>query len=134
MTPIELTGARESLHLSQRALAEVLGIHPTIINRWERGHAKIPPYLGFALVGIQQQRANGWPLNTIGPATTVKTTDYTATEADSFIPVDATARPVIVTLPPVAEDSDAKITVKRIDASTNRVTIVPPSSQTIGPR
>jgi hypothetical protein len=30
----------------------VLGIHPNIVNRWERGHAKIPPYMNWALSGI----------------------------------------------------------------------------------
>lgn len=54
-TPADLTAAREALHLSQKSLAEVLGIHPTIVNRWERGRAKIPPYLWLALNGIQRR-------------------------------------------------------------------------------
>lgn len=50
MTPAELTDYRASaLRMTQVALAEVLGIHPTILNRWEKGRAKIPPYLHLAL-------------------------------------------------------------------------------------
>lgn len=55
MTPLELTEAREALHLSQKALAEVLGVHPTVVNRWERGHAKIPPYMTYTMLGIRLQ-------------------------------------------------------------------------------
>lgn len=54
MTPAELTEARQQLHLSQVELSRVLGIHPTILNRWEKGHAKIPPYLHLALLGIRK--------------------------------------------------------------------------------
>jgi DNA-binding transcriptional regulator YiaG len=52
MTPLEFTEARESLHLSQVELSRVLGVHQNIVNRWERGHAKIPPYMNWALSGI----------------------------------------------------------------------------------
>jgi DNA-binding transcriptional regulator YiaG len=54
VTPTELTAARESLHLSQVELARVLGIHPTILNRWEHGRAKIPPYMTYTLLGVKQ--------------------------------------------------------------------------------
>jgi transcriptional regulator with XRE-family HTH domain len=54
MTPAELTEARKSLGLSQVELAKVLGIHPTMLNRWEHGKAKIPPYLWLALKGISR--------------------------------------------------------------------------------
>lgn len=56
MTPAELTEARESLHLSQAALARLLGVHPNIVNRWERGHAKIPPYLPLAIRGLDHDQ------------------------------------------------------------------------------
>jgi len=55
MTPADLTAARESLRLSQRDLAGVLGIHPNILNRWENGKAKIPPYLHLAMIGVAFQ-------------------------------------------------------------------------------
>lgn len=54
MTPLEFTEAREALHLNQRQLSEVLGIHPNVVNRWERGSAKIPPYMWYTLLGIKQ--------------------------------------------------------------------------------
>ena len=57
MTPSEFTAAREALHLSQRALAEVLGVHPNVVNRWERGGAKIPPYMTYTLLGVKQSLA-----------------------------------------------------------------------------
>jgi len=57
MTPTELTEARESLHLTQRKLAEVLGVHPNLINRWEHGKAKIPPYLHLALAHLSHLTA-----------------------------------------------------------------------------
>lgn len=53
MTPAEITAARESLSLNQRELAAALGIHPNIINRWERGFAGPPPYLWLALWAIE---------------------------------------------------------------------------------
>lgn len=59
MTPDELTQARESLHLNQAELARVLGIHPNIVNRWERGRAKIPPYLKLAFEGLWERVAHG---------------------------------------------------------------------------
>jgi DNA-binding XRE family transcriptional regulator len=53
MTPAELTAARASLHLSQIELSRILGVHANVVNRWERGGAKIPPYLHLALDGIR---------------------------------------------------------------------------------
>jgi ribosome-binding protein aMBF1 (putative translation factor) len=49
VTPAELTQAREALGLSQVELAQQLGVHPTMVNRWERGRAKMAPYLHLAL-------------------------------------------------------------------------------------
>jgi transcriptional regulator with XRE-family HTH domain len=54
MTPTELTAAREAMRLSQRALAERLGVHPNMVNRWERGTAKTTPYLRLALERLAQ--------------------------------------------------------------------------------
>lgn len=45
MTPSEITRAREDLGLTQRALAEHLGVAANTVNRWEAGTAIPPPYL-----------------------------------------------------------------------------------------
>lgn len=67
-------------------------------------------------------------------ATAAKTADYTVTTADigKTITVDATSAAVTVTLPTVASAADGfVVTIKRIDASTNAVTIDGNGSETI---
>lgn len=51
MTPTDLKTAREALGLSQRALAERLGVSKDTLNRWERGRQGIhfPTILALAL-------------------------------------------------------------------------------------
>jgi len=57
--------------------------------------------------------------------------DYTAHEADSIILADATSAAITVTLPPAAESVGKRITVKKIDASANAVTVDGNGSETI---
>jgi hypothetical protein len=67
-------------------------------------------------------------------ATAAKTADYTVTTADhgKTVTVDATAAPVTVTLPTAASAGDGfNVTVKRIDATTNAVTIDGNGAETI---
>lgn len=51
MTPAELRAAREALGLSQRALAERLGVPQATVSRWETGQHPIqhPRILRLAL-------------------------------------------------------------------------------------
>lgn len=56
MTPLQLTEAREALHLSQVDLARALGVSANTVSRWHQGQRSIPPYLWLALEGIQHQR------------------------------------------------------------------------------
>lgn len=52
---MQLTEAREALHLSQIELARQLGVAANTVNRWEAGTRKIPPYLWLALEGLHHQ-------------------------------------------------------------------------------
>lgn len=52
MTPQEITRARENLGLTQRALAEYLGVAANTVNRWQAGTATPAPYLGLALEAL----------------------------------------------------------------------------------
>lgn len=45
MTPAEITRAREDLGLTQRALAEHLGVAPNTVWRWEQGKTVPSPHL-----------------------------------------------------------------------------------------
>lgn len=52
MTPAELTAARKELRLSQHELAGWLGVPPNRISQWERGKARIPPYMYLTMIGV----------------------------------------------------------------------------------
>lgn len=60
VTPAALKAARQTLNLTQQQLAEVLGIHVTIVNRWENGHSKIPPYLHLAIECLFRVSRSRW--------------------------------------------------------------------------
>lgn len=60
-----------------------------------------------------------------------KTSAYTATSQDFFIPVDATSGSVTITLPAAASHSGRILNIKKIDASGNSVIIDGNSSETI---
>jgi len=63
--------------------------------------------------------------------TTAVTGDYTVTVNDAFIPVDCTSGAVTVTLKPAAEAEGKRLTVKKIDSSSNALTIDGDGSETI---
>lgn len=50
MTPSEIVAIRQRLGWSQGQLAQVLGVHPLTISRWERGHGAPSPH-DAALLG-----------------------------------------------------------------------------------
>lgn len=56
MTPLQLTEAREALHLSQVDLARALGVSANTVSRWHQGQRATPSYLWLALKGIQHMR------------------------------------------------------------------------------
>jgi len=49
MEPKELKQWREKNRYSQSQLAEVLGVIPISVSRWERGEREIPSFLHLAL-------------------------------------------------------------------------------------
>lgn len=61
MTPADLKVAREALGLTQRALAERLGVPHTTVWRWETGKHPIerPLMLRLALERLADTRADG---------------------------------------------------------------------------
>lgn len=56
MEPRELTAARISLGLTQKALAERFGVHPMTVNKWEHSRHRIPSMVRLALVGLELER------------------------------------------------------------------------------
>ena len=61
MTPLEIVEAREALHMKQVELARALGVSTNTVNRWERGHHPIPPWLWLAIEGLHHQQCNVGP-------------------------------------------------------------------------
>lgn len=49
MTAPELRAALKSLRLSQRSLAERLGVQATTVNRWATGTLPVPRYAAYVL-------------------------------------------------------------------------------------
>lgn len=81
------------------------------------------------LTQIEQQlnvAADGYLFN----ATSV-TSAYTANYSDSLILVDCTDGAVTVTLQPALEVNKKRITIKKVDASANAVTVTPGGTETI---
>jgi transcriptional regulator with XRE-family HTH domain len=54
MTGEQLFRFRSRLNLTQKDLAEKLGVAPNTVARWERNEMLIPPYLELALKTIEQ--------------------------------------------------------------------------------
>lgn len=50
--PAEVTAWREHRRYSSAALAELLGVHPRTVRRWERGETPVPAWLRHALAGL----------------------------------------------------------------------------------
>jgi len=59
------------------------------------------------------------------------TADYTMIWADRTILADASSAPITVTLPDPASYPDEELSIKKIDSSTNAVTVAPHGSETI---
>ena len=59
------------------------------------------------------------------------TSSYTVSYNDAFIPVDATAGNVTITLLPAREMEQKRLTIKKTDASANTVTIDASGTETI---
>lgn len=55
MTPGDIKQSRESLGLTQQALANLLGVHQVVLARWESGQHAPPPYLLAAIRSIGYQ-------------------------------------------------------------------------------
>ena len=59
MTSKELKEWRERNGLSQAKLARVLGVDVMTVSRWERAVMGIPPFMHFALYGIECMEKKG---------------------------------------------------------------------------
>lgn len=59
MTPADLRARRDALKLSQRQLAELLGVSKSTVSHWEIGEQKIPRYLDLALQTLEQSHEKG---------------------------------------------------------------------------
>lgn len=56
MIPADLRARRAALKLSQRELAELLGVSKSTISHWEIGKQKIPPYVALALDALARRK------------------------------------------------------------------------------
>jgi len=56
MTAPELRAALKSLNLSQRSLAERLGVEPATVNRWATGKVPVPQYAVYVLGLLAERR------------------------------------------------------------------------------
>lgn len=95
---------------------------------------RIPPDYNrqtwFDILGQIERQANSVEDGYLFPTTPV-TADYTATINDAFIPVDCTSGAVTVTLKPAAEAEGKRLTVKKIDSTSNALTVDGDGSETI---
>jgi transcriptional regulator with XRE-family HTH domain len=58
MRGAELKARRTALDLTQAELAEKLEVAANTVARWERGERAIPPYMRWALEGIEYAMVN----------------------------------------------------------------------------
>jgi predicted transcriptional regulator len=72
MTSKELKKWREQYGLSQAKLARVLGVDVMTISRWERGVIGIPPFMHFALYGLECKQKEGGEMVSGGVKKSVK--------------------------------------------------------------
>ena len=52
MTKDDFSDAREGLGLTQRALADALGMSPTTIGQYEHGRHTVPRYVELAMLAL----------------------------------------------------------------------------------
>jgi len=57
MTGPELRAALKSLNLSQRSLAERLGVLPQTVNKWAQGKLPVPKYAAYVLSLLADRNA-----------------------------------------------------------------------------
>jgi transcriptional regulator with XRE-family HTH domain len=55
MTGKQLRERRKAMGLTQEQLADILGVSPNTIARWERGEMKIPSFLSLAIETIERK-------------------------------------------------------------------------------
>jgi DNA-binding transcriptional regulator YiaG len=55
LTPADLTAWRETHALTKKGLAQMLGVQPLAVSRWEAGTRAIPPFLPLALAELARQ-------------------------------------------------------------------------------
>lgn len=60
MTPAQVVAIRESLGLTQAQLAQLLGVHPLTVSKWERGVLSPNPHQA-ALLGSFRRAAHREP-------------------------------------------------------------------------
>jgi len=75
--------------------------------------------------------SGGAAISGLKPALVSKTAAYTATATDCVILCDATTAAFTVTLPAAASSTDLLYVIKKIDSSTNAVTVDGNASETI---
>lgn len=63
MTAPEFRAALKSMHISQRSLAERLGVDPNTVNRWATGKAPVPQYARYVLDLLAERREIAAKLN-----------------------------------------------------------------------
>lgn len=56
MTPDDLRARRLALSLSQKQLAEAIGVSKSTVAHWEQGVQAVPPYLDLALQTLERER------------------------------------------------------------------------------
>jgi transcriptional regulator with XRE-family HTH domain len=59
MTKAQLKKWRKEHKVSQQRLADLLGVAQNTIARWETGARKIPPFLQWALKGLEVEIRKG---------------------------------------------------------------------------
>ena len=57
MSPSEVANIRSSLGLTQAQLAQLLGVHPLTVSKWERGVATPTPHQAAMLQSFKQAAA-----------------------------------------------------------------------------
>ena len=65
MTSEEVKKIRGNLKMTQQHLAQILGVHPITVSKWERGRISVPHYHGTLLTSFKEAHQK---FPNIGPA------------------------------------------------------------------